>query len=232
MQVAPNIPPGTDSVDRAELAELARLADFPLANATLQGLGSYLELLMQWNRKMNLVGAQTWQTAFCELVADCLHLSDFMRALPLPAQPRTWDLGAGAGLPGIPLRLLWQEGSYCMIEAREKRALFLQNLLASQPLPGVTVFQGRVEAFLRGRPPADCIISRAFMPWKAVLELVESALAPAGLAVFMTNDPPSTEMKCPQASPWRLACSYSYLSGCAGRKKRIVRYFWAFSRAA
>ena len=232
MQVAPKTPPGTGSVDLDELAELARLADFPLANATLQDLGAYLELLMRWNQKINLVGVQTWQAAFCELVADCLHLSDFMHTLPLPVQPCTWDLGAGAGLPGIPLRLLWQKGSYCMVEAREKRALFLQNLLACRPLPGVTVFQGRAEAFLRGHQPADCIISRAFMPWKAVLELAENALAPAGLAVFMANDPPTAEMTDPQSSLWRLVCSHSYLSGCAGRKKRIVRYFWAFSRVA
>ncbi len=221
---------GAGSIDLAELAELACLADFSLEGEALAGVGAYLALLMQWNKKMNLVGAESWQTAFCNLVADCLHLSDFMRELPLPAVPNTWDLGAGAGLPGIPLRILWREGTYCMVEAREKRALFLQNALARQPLPGVSVFQGRVEAFMRTRPPADCIISRAFMPWKSLLDLVENALTPTGLAIFMANEPPPAELGNSFPGPWRLACSHAYLSGCSGREKRAVRYFWAISR--
>ena len=46
--------------------------------------------------------------------------------MPLPESPETWDLGAGAGIPGIPLRLVWDSGTFTLVEVREKRVLFLE----------------------------------------------------------------------------------------------------------
>ena len=78
---------------------------------------------------MNLVGARDWQTALLNLLADSFYLDQFMNGLDLPANPEIWDLGSGAGLPGIPLRIIRQDGIYRMVEAREKRALFIANAL-------------------------------------------------------------------------------------------------------
>jgi len=79
-------------------------------DAALRSLGVYLELLMHWNRAMNLVGARTWQDAARTLVVDSLRFAPFLEGLPLSASPLCWDPGAGARLPGIPLRLLWNRG--------------------------------------------------------------------------------------------------------------------------
>ena len=138
---------------------------------------------------MNLVGARGWQDALHNLVVDSFHLAPFLDALPLPPAPRCWDLGAGAGLPGIPLRMLWTRGSYTLIEAREKRALFLGTCLAAHPLAGVEVFHGRAEHFMAGPPPrqADLILSRAFMPWPELLAFVAPGLHAQGQVVLLLN---------------------------------------------
>ena len=123
---------------------------------------------------MNLVGTRTAEDTFFTLVVDSLHLGRFLREdVEYGAVPCCWDLGSGAGLPGLPLRMIWQEGDYWMVEAREKRALFLSTVLAKYPLPGTHVFRGRAEAFMAGPPArtADLIVSRAFMPWPGVLDL-------------------------------------------------------------
>ena len=137
---------------------------------------------MQWNRVMNLVGARHWRDALDDLVMDSFHLNAFLRSqvLPaLPASPSCWDLGSGAGLPGIPLRILWNEGDYWMVESRDKRTIFLSTVLARSPLPGTHVFHGRAEQFMEGKK-ADLIVSRAFMPWKELLEFIRGISTPAG----------------------------------------------------
>ena len=203
------MPPAEVHVSLKELARLCAEAGFApdeTPEAAQAVLAGYLELLMKWNRVMNLVGTRTWQATFRTLIVDSLHLARFLRTLPLPEAPETWDLGAGAGLPGIPLRAVWQAGTYHLVDAREKRTLFLSNVLARHPLPGTVVFRGRVEEFMPTRPKADCVVSRAFLPWPAVLELVRGHMAPGGMVVFLANE------GAPASLPpgWRVAVRAEY----------------------
>lgn len=208
------------SVSLQELAELSEAAGFSLPETVLKPLAGYLGLLMQWNKVMNLVGPRTWRETFSTLVVDSLHLGRFLEeltesqpksALTAASVPEIWDLGAGAGLPGLPLRMVWQKGSYWMIEAREKRALFLSTVLARHPLPGVTVYRGRAEAFMAGPPPriADIVISRAFMPWPKVLELVREHLAPNALVVLLLREAFSSV----DSGGWNIVGRHTYTVG-------------------
>ena len=206
------------TVPLRELSALFPEAGLPAA-ATFPGLlpplAAYLELLMQWNGVMNLVGARTWQEAFCTLVVDSFHLASFVEEHVRQAEPRCWDLGAGGGLPGVVLRMLWREGDYWLVEAREKRALFLSTVLARCPLPGVRVFRGRAEQFMAGPPPrtADLVVSRAFMPWRDVLALVRPRLAADGRVVFLLKEP-LDELPC---AGWRWVGLHDYKVGAATR---------------
>lgn len=203
------------------LCAQCRNLDCDIPYAALQPLRIYLELLMQWNKVMNLVGTRHWRDALTNLVVDSFYLAEFLDGLSLPSHPRTWDLGAGAGLPGIPLRMVWPHGEYTLVEAREKRAIFLSTALAHLRLPQTTVFSGRAEAFFAAAPePADCIVSRAFLPWPEVLALVEDHVRDKGLTIFLTLTPP------PDGLPtgWKLADARPYKAGGA------ERWFWALRR--
>jgi len=189
-------------------------------------LALYLDQLVKWNRKMNLVGKADWKTVFDTLVADSLHLADFLAGLALPDAPLTLDLGAGAGLPGIPLRVLWRAGTYLLVEVREKRSLFMRSALGRMGLPDTGVLLGRAEDALtapggtEGRP-ADLILSRAFMPWRELLGLVRPLLADDGTVVILSNAP------APESLPegWRAGPCADYPA--AGG----TRYFWSLSPA-
>ena len=183
-------------------------------------LAQYLSLLTQWNAVMNLVGTRGWQNTLRLLVADSFHLAEFLRSLPLPDAPEVWDLGAGAGLPGIPLRILWQPGEYRLVELREKRALFLSTALAHMSLPRTHVFRGRAEDFfVTAAAPAHVVVSRAFMPWPQVLELVRPHLASGqggGRVIFLT-----LQALPPQLPPgWQAEAEHKYKIG------KDTRYFW------
>ena len=205
------------------VAEVCRKAGFELTPVQAEQLSAYLSLLMHWNKVMNLVGARHWRDALENLVLDSFHLERFLRdeVLPaLPDAPVSWDLGSGAGLPGIPLRILWNAGEYWMVESRDKRTIFLSTVLARSPLAGTHVHRGRAEQFMDGRK-ADLIVSRAFMPWKEMLAFVKGHLNPGGRVVFLTLE----ELKAEEGMGWRSAGHASYVAG------RDTRHFCAFTEA-
>jgi len=218
MKHAPS--PDSPAIPSDGLAAACRALRCPVPEAALDPLGAYLALLMRWNRVMNLAGAKTWRNALV-LAADSFFLARFLEELPLPARPLTWDLGAGAGLPGIPLRMVWQAGEYHMVEIREKRAIFLTAALSRLALPRTLAARERAEDFfarMRAHErQADCILSRAFMPWERLLPFVADSLAPDGYVCIAATRPP------PDALParWTLAAEYAYeLDG-------AQRFFWA-----
>ncbi|MDL2209948.1 16S rRNA (guanine(527)-N(7))-methyltransferase RsmG [Desulfovibrio sp. OttesenSCG-928-O18] len=201
------------------LARRLESLGFSPAETVITDLAVYLGLLIKWNKAMNLVGTSSWEETLETLVVDSFHLAAFLPGAGLPASPVCFDLGAGAGLPGIPLRMLWREGTYTLVEAREKRALFMRTALAGLDLGDTRVFHGRAEEFFRTAVPADLVVSRAFMPWQSMLAFVEDALAPDARVVFLTLSPAPEEL--PQA--WECVAQTTYAV------KRTTRYFWCFN---
>ncbi|OIO04148.1 MAG: hypothetical protein AUJ49_03410 [Desulfovibrionaceae bacterium CG1_02_65_16] len=222
-----------------EVASEARRAGFKLTPAQTESLSRYLTLLLKWNRAMNLVGRAGWPDVFRDLAADSLHLAAFLPRLPLPAAPLSLDLGAGAGLPGIPLRVLWDAGDYVLVELREKRAVFLAQAAAALKLPRTRAWRGRAENALAGLAElglggceadrrdadgrADLVLSRAFMPWPKLLPLAAELLAGGGVLVILANEAPPEAGEFASAG-FTLADSQSYPSGAR------TRYFWALTK--
>lgn len=190
---------------------LCRKLGFSLTMPQLSALYEYVFLLQKWNLSMNLVGKSTWEDIVAELVVDSLHLAKYLNShaffalssLAFTLQNEklysfqyaenehdftVWDLGAGAGLPGIPLRILWNQGSYTLVEAREKRSLFLNMVCTKLGLENTFVCRDRAENFMQGKK-AQLIISRAFMPYEKMLDFVAPYLASReenGAIIFLT----------------------------------------------
>lgn len=168
-------------------------------------LKTYAAMLREWNSRFNLAGVKPGSEL--ELCLDSFYLADFLESLFPGADSslRIWDLGAGAGLPGIPLRIFWNKGQLTLVEAREKRALFIANALAKLRLANIGVFRGRVEKFFENSGKAHCIFSRAFMPWQKMTAFCSPYLLATGLLIVMANEAPGS---LPQG--WHLAASMSY----------------------
>ena len=197
-------------------------AGFSLEAEQINKLYFFLTLLIKWNKVINLVGLKNWVEIFRSLIVDSLYLKDFLLSLPLKKSPRTFDLGAGAGLPGIPLRIVWGAGEYYLIEVRNKRVVFMRNALSQMSLPKTSVLGMRVQEVPEELLPPDLIISRAFMPWPKLLPLARKLMSnpsdSSGSLVVMANTvPPERD----QLVPWRVKKIFSY----EVQKKK--RYFWA-----
>ncbi len=147
-----------------------------LAPAQIDQLLKHVELLERWNRTHNLVGPGS-----TELWLE-RHTLDSLAAAPFLPPGRGFDVGSGAGFPGIPLAVARPDCPRTLVEPREKRAAFLVNVLAALGLGNATVVHEHLEP---PAPPghAQFAVSRATLPLPAWLALAASLLAPRGLAV-------------------------------------------------
>jgi len=176
-----------ETLDAARVAAASARLGRVLTDDQAGMLAVYLGLLVKWNSRMNLVGPATWPEILETLIQDSGRLADLLQAIdPQPAE--TMDLGAGAGLPGIPLRVFWTAGDYWLVEPRQKRALFMEQAAAHMRLPRTRVALHRMEALPPARRQAGLIVSRAFMPWKKLLAEVRGYLAPGGRVLVMSNE--------------------------------------------
>jgi 16S rRNA (guanine527-N7)-methyltransferase len=194
----------------------------PLGYSEAASLTHYLQLLLAWNRKMNLVGPQDWRTICRSLILDSLHLTDCLASLPLPREPSCLDIGSGAGLPGVPLRILWSAGSYLLVEPRSKRATFLRYAISSLGLERTQVAEIRVEDLPKSHGGADLLLSRAFRSWQEILSTLGHLIGSRGLVLIFSNTSWENVAACPEG--WQLQRQLSYTVD-----KDRQRYFWFFS---
>jgi 16S rRNA (guanine527-N7)-methyltransferase len=179
--------------DRALLLELASAFEARLPDATLDALGRYVELVVTWNKKLDLTAARGVRAQLEVLLADSLLLA---RDEIVPRGARCVDVGSGAGAPALPLLMVRPDLHAILVEPRRKRVAFLRSALGSLGLSArAQVSESKVEpdpqpsaAELPGAP-FDVALSRAtFAP--AQWLPVALRLAPRGLVLLAGQAPP------------------------------------------
>lgn len=117
----------------------------------------YLELLVKWNQAYNLTAVRD--------PAEMLtrHLLDSLAMAPHWTQAELADMGAGAGLPGLPLAILHPERRVVLIESNGKKTRFMREVKRSLGLDRVEVIDSRAEAY-RPASPLQCATARAVAP--------------------------------------------------------------------
>jgi 16S rRNA (guanine527-N7)-methyltransferase len=115
----------------------------------------------------------------------------FLRVLP-PRPLKVVDIGAGSGIPGVPIRLADPTISLTLIEAKRKRVSFLLTACRELDLSDVKVLEGRAERFLEEAPENagsfDAVVARAVGAEDDLLPLALRYLKPGGVVV-LTGSP-------------------------------------------
>jgi len=111
-----------------------------LAEAQRELFRLYLEELWLWNQKINLTGLKTRESMAIELLLDSLVPAPF-----LPGEGRMLDVGSGAGLPGVPLKIHNPRLETDLLEINSKKVSFLSQVIRLMRLEGIRVIRGRVE---------------------------------------------------------------------------------------
>lgn len=173
-----------ETATNARLADGARRLGVELAPAAIDKLGRYLDLLLTWNRKINLTAI----TDPAEVVDR--HFLDSLAVAPVVAASRTLiDVGAGAGFPGAVLAIVRPDLRVTCVESIRKKVAFLDTLRA-QLTPNLEPICARIET-IRGRE-FDAAVSRATWDPPEWLEHGAPLVAPGGLLIAMqTADAPT-----------------------------------------
>jgi 16S rRNA (guanine527-N7)-methyltransferase len=146
-----------------------------LSAGQLAQFARYLDLLSEWSQRMNLVGdadpAVVVQRHFLESIAFGAALRE--REILRPGA-RVLEVGAGAGFPGLVLKIAWPSIELTLIEATAKKAAFLFAAVEALGLAGTGVLAGRAEELAHDpelRGAFDLVVARAVAPLPALLEL-------------------------------------------------------------
>jgi len=138
----------------------------------------YAELLLDWNRSVNLTGARTLEEVLAQIAAG-----DVLLAMPWAAIGKVIDIGSGGGLPAVPLAIAMPQVHFTLVEANIRKCAFLEHVVATLNLRNVAVAAGRAEE-LGHRPVLreqfDRAISRAAAPPAVLLELALPFVRPGG----------------------------------------------------
>jgi 16S rRNA (guanine527-N7)-methyltransferase len=126
-----------------ELARHAReILGIQLSSAQLSALKRYEEELIEWNQQLNLTAIDQPEKIRIKHFLDSLTCLKAMRDTPMD---RVVDVGAGAGFPGLPLKIVCPPMRLTLVESVGKKASFCQHVVDTLGLENVTVLAERAE---------------------------------------------------------------------------------------
>ena len=148
----------------------------------------FVELLQHWNQAYNLTAVRDPGEMLVK------HLLDSLAVLPHVSGTPVEDVGAGAGLPGIPLAIALPESRFVLLDSNGKKTRFMVHAVATLKLSNVEVVQSRVEGY-RPAVPFVTVISRAFASLGEFVKLAGTGCAPGGRLLAMKGAHPEAELR-------------------------------------
>lgn len=151
-------------LNRTELIDLAdRLSEkgLPLTQHQQEQLWKYAELLLDWNKKVNLISRKDEDAVLTKHVLHALSLALFHAFKP---KARVLDLGTGGGLPGIPLAIVFPDTYFLLIDSIGKKIAACSDMIEKLELKNVLAQKSRSDELKNVK--FDVIVSRqvAAMP--------------------------------------------------------------------
>ncbi len=142
---------------------MQQLADFDihLNDQMQQKFHRYYELLVEWNRVMNLTSITEYGEVYEKHFIDSLAV---VKEVNMGEIRTVIDVGTGAGFPGLPLKIVFPHLKVVLLDSLNKRVNFLNTVMKDLELDGIEAFHGRAEDFAREgqyREHFDLCVSRA-----------------------------------------------------------------------
>ncbi len=181
------------SEDQQLLTQGAHEFGVTLSEEQLYLFALFLEGLWLWKRRVNITGISGKREMIIKLLLDPLV------ALPhIPSTGTVLDVGSGAGIPGLPIKIARPGLEVHLIESKAKKVSFLKEMIRRLGLKGVTAYRGRAEkgTYLPTPYPSyDIVTARALAPLKKTCNICSPYLEPGGLLVTFKGSRADQEIK-------------------------------------
>lgn len=152
----------------------------------------YLDLIVKWSKSADLTA-----TSNPEEIRN-KHFEDSKVVVPFISDAKTLiDIGAGAGFPGIPIKIECPTTVVMLLDSKRKKINFLRQVIFELNLSGIEALQGRAEdpEFFRSHGPFDAVVSRATWPLNLFLEIADPYYAQDGRLIAMKGPRIKEELK-------------------------------------
>ena len=176
------------------LCEEANKQNITLNKDILEKLEMYKNLLLEWNEKINLTAITEDYQIIMKHFIDCLECVKYIDN----NVKNIIDVGTGAGFPGIVLAIYFPDKEFTLLDALNKRLIFLEVVIDKLSLKNVKLIHGRAEETVRINnlyEKYDIVISRAVAQLPVLLEYISPYVKVNGKCLVMKGDSVEDEIR-------------------------------------
>lgn len=152
-----------------DFARIFEKSDLKISGEMVEKFEKYADLLIEWNKKMNLTAIVDRQGIAIKHFLDSVLALD---AIAIPYGSAVIDIGTGAGFPGVPIKIVRPDVDLTLLDSLNKRIKFLDDLRKKLGID-VDLIHARAEDAAHKkdlRESFDVVISRAVAPLNVLLE--------------------------------------------------------------
>ena len=141
----------------------------------------YKDMLLEANKKTNLISTRTIKNVWERHICDCAQT---LNHFPKNKQYNSFvDIGSGAGLPGIVVKILREEITAHLVESNYKKYSFIAQA-NSQLFLGMKIYRERFENIRPNQIGKNVILARALLPLKKLLNLTFDHFKVGSIGIF------------------------------------------------
>ena len=149
------------------ISELKKI-NIEITDIQLEQLNKYYELLVEYNKVMNLTGITEKEQVYLKHFYDSLTL---IKVIDPTKEETLCDVGTGAGFPGLVIKILFPNLKVTLVDSLNKRIEFLKKVIQELNLKDIEAIHARAEEFSKlNREKFDIVTSRAVAPLNILLE--------------------------------------------------------------
>ena len=166
-----------------ELENVAKQIEIELTKKQIEKFYNYMNLLLEWNEKINLTAIIEPREVILKHFVDSLTIAKYIKE-----NEKLIDVGTGAGFPGIPLSIVKENTDIVLLDSLNKRINFLEEIKQNLKLKNITTIHGRAEEFGKNKKEReiyDIATSRAVAPLNILLEYLLPLVKVGGKAICM-----------------------------------------------
>lgn len=178
---------------KKELAKRAAQFKVNLSEKQQNQFYQYMELLLEWNNKMNLTAITEPEEVLTKHFVDSISIAPYIKE-----DEYILDIGTGAGFPGIPLKIALPENSFTLLDSLNKRINFLNTVIQELKLENIEAIHGRAEEYSnmpKKRESYDVVTSRAVAKLNVLLEYMLPFVKIGGKCICMKSSEIKEELE-------------------------------------
>jgi 16S rRNA (guanine527-N7)-methyltransferase len=175
----------------ARLSTAAQALGLTLNDAQIQALGTYVTLLHKWNAAYNLSALKAIDDMLVKHVFDCMAVVQPIADRLAAFEHKTiLDVGTGAGLPGIVLAVCLPQVQVTMLDAVQKKIIFVRQAIGTLGLSNAQAHGIRIQDWQQSH---SMVTARAWTALADIPTLTQHCLAPGGCIAAMKGPRLATE---------------------------------------